>query len=150
MGLISRDRGWWGRQCPARPYGLTHAHDSKCADGHQSYQCCECGRLQLTDAELADEDREVLQEREPDPMTGCTVDHNSIKSALLIADGGEVRTRCPVCNVMVEPRYESIGANGGPSWGPGLGPLTPRQQARLRGYAGWHAFNGGDAGRLDA
>lgn len=43
MALVNERGGWWGLQCPARPKGLAHAHESGCdAPAHRG-RCCECG-----------------------------------------------------------------------------------------------------------
>jgi len=67
---------------------------------------------------------------------GCTVDHRSIKTALLIGDGGLEWTTCPICFTPVEARM--ITGNGpiGPGYGPGRGSITERL-ARKLGFVRW-------------
>lgn len=86
----------------------------------------------------------VLMLHQPDPMTGCPADHNSIEAKRLIGDDGWSLARCPFCNVQVEPRLRSaehsLGPTG-PTWGKGRGELTTRQREWLDGWFGWVAHN---------
>lgn len=66
----------------------------------------------------------------PDPMTGCDVDHNSIRTALLIGDGGQEWTRCPRCAAHIEPRL-ATGQYGGRNEGRGRGYMTERHRDEL-------------------
>lgn len=96
-----------------------------------------CLRCQRTPQE------HVMMLEQPDPMTGCPADHNSVDTKRLIGDAGWSWSRCPFCNVMVEPKLP--GAVTGPTYGPGRGDLTERLKTRLNGWLGWWKFNGGDA-----
>lgn len=71
----------------------------------------------------------------PDPLTECPVNHNSIETKMLIGDGGMRWSHCPYCNVMVEARFESIGAQGVP-YGKGRGAITTRLE-KVLGFLAW-------------
>jgi hypothetical protein len=159
--------GFWQEHCDARPEDLKHRHDTECTDGHLYDQCCECGLLlrdwvpnvnlappvpvvrpvtkdhhyQFTIAGFCGECGGVQDDHPligaPDPMTGCDVDHKSLKSALLIGDDGLSRSRCPRCGVMVEPAMAQ-GFATGPGYGRGRLPFTQRHLAELdRIRAAW-------------
>lgn len=69
----------------------------------------------------------------PDPATGCDVDHRSIDTKLLIGDEGLVRSTCPRCYEMIEPRMadKHNPAPAGRADGKGRGVIMPRMQWRL-------------------
>lgn len=83
--------------------------------------CSRCGRP---------ESMHVSFLPKPDPLTECPIDHNSLETKLLIGDAGYRWSHCPYCNVMVEKRYESIGAQGA-AWGRGRGAITERAKKAL-------------------
>ncbi len=145
MALVEDDPGFWTSQCPVRQYGLSHVHDAKCTDGHGASQCCECGRYREPAARSLPPPppppAATPMLPEPNPMTGCQVNHSSFSTALLIGEGLEWR-RCPSCSVMVEGALRT-GVVVGPVYGPGRGDLSVHQRKRLTGRAGWADFNGG-------
>jgi hypothetical protein len=61
------------------------------------------------------------------PLTDCPIDHDTLLSEHLVADGGARWHRCPSCNVMVEPKM-ATGQPSGPNYGPGRNPYTDRQK----------------------
>jgi hypothetical protein len=87
----------------------------------------------------------VVKQVEPagESVSECTTDHRSIDSKFLIGDEGVVRTSCPICGVMVEPRSITGTGPQGATWEKGRGELTPRQKNRLVGWSGWETYNGG-------
>lgn len=80
---------------------------------------------------------------EPDPITGCTVDHASIKTALLIGDGGLEWTRCPICGYHVEPAMpeDARSIKYKRPYGAGRLPFTRRHWADMEKLK--RAFEGG-------
>ena len=66
----------------------------------------------------------------PDPMTGCDVDHRSLRTALLIGDGGLEWASCPRCGAKVEPKM-STGFPDGKAEGRGRGYFTQRHRNEL-------------------
>lgn len=170
---MSGYNGFWTQPCPVRSApDLRHKHDIRCEE-HAADQCCECGQHSRetpppTTPPPAPDNRPPADHiyvftiagrcarcqrtsfehpsflKEPDPMTECQVDHYSLSTKLNVVDGGEQWSRCPQCNVQVEPKSLSGMGATGPSWGPGRGSLAPRTEEWLRGWAGWVAFNGGD------
>ncbi len=138
--------GFWQEHCDARPEDLKHRHAQDCADGHLYDQCCECGLqardwvqsvdltppvpvvrpvtkghpYQFTIAGFCGGCGGVQDDHPligvPDPMTGCDVDHKSLKPAHLLGDGGWVWSSCPRCGIMVEPNLAThvmVGRNEG-------------------------------------
>lgn len=99
------------------------------------------GRCPLPGCGRPEADHPIML-RQKDPMTECTVDHNSIKSVHLIGDGGLTWTRCPFCHVMVEPMM-ARGEVTGSKYDPGRGDMTERLKRRLLGWRGWVDFLGG-------
>lgn len=69
---------------------------------------------------------------EPNPMTGCVLDHDTIEARQVIGDAGLRWAHCPYCNVQVEARYQSIGPQG-VAWGKGRGAITERFE-RVLGF----------------
>ncbi len=98
-----------------------------------------CGRCQRPSSEH-------MTFQEPDPLTGCTVKHDSITAKTMLDDGGLFWASCPECGVMVEPGFDIAKGKGpvGPAYGLGRGVLTDRLMKRLEGWAGWVKYNGGD------
>lgn len=89
----------------------------------------------------------VMRLAEPDPVTGCVVDHNTLPVSvnLFVDRDAEMMTRaqCVVCSVMLEPKM-ATGIPVGRADDPGRGDLTERMKKRLRGWYGWWRHNGGD------
>lgn len=98
-------------------------------------RCLRCQRLKGEHVPMLDK---------PDPLTECPVDHASLNLAHYSTSAGMEWLRCPICRTMVEGKFAShIDPKvTGPSWGPGRGELTVRQQEKLRARAGWADYNG--------
>lgn len=142
-------------QCPARGAGLSHAHWTRCRPPaphpndsstefsgrvHGPLQCCHCEEtLELESAAPKPEPEPEPEAPAAEPSGDCTVDHNSVKSSLLIGDGGLEWSRCPICGVHVEPRFPPQGVQGKP-YERGRGDLTERQRRRLFSWAGWSRY----------
>jgi hypothetical protein len=86
---------------------------------------------------------EVRRLDTPDPMTGCVLDHTTIDTKRLIGDEGLTWSRCPFCNVIVEPAMRGDGPIG-PAWGKGRGELVARVMDRLQAWKGYITHLGGD------
>jgi hypothetical protein len=140
------DDTFWTEPCGARSYGLTHTRDS----GGWN-KCQDCGLVPSPVAApagvLAVIPTSIARLDEPNPMTGCVLDHSTIEAKLLIGDSGLRWAHCPFCNVMVEAKLAAgidapTGAIG-PAWGPGRGEwFNPRLLKRLTAWVGWLDFRG--------
>lgn len=167
---------FWSEHCDARMgHDLKHVHERDCPDGHVPGQCCECGRMasawtggtttpaeRRSDqphkyrftvtgrcAECNQTESQHLIEL-PEPVGGCTVDHNSITTRFLIGDKGNRWSSCPMCDTQVEPRTAKgrwegdkyvPGEMEGRRFGRGRMPFTQRhwdELARIKA-----AFEGG-------
>lgn len=91
--------------------------------------CVRCQRTQ--DAHPA------VMQVEPREPGSCAVDHASLRTALLINDGGLEWRRCPVCNSMIEPKL-ATGSPVGAPWGIGRGIITARL-SKVLGFHRWRA-----------
>lgn len=117
----------WLDQCPARGYGLTHAHDRDCRDGHIAGQCCECGGFP---GPIVAE-----QPSQPPTIVMPPLDVQARLHALGLDHGEDtgmedIRQEHDE-DTPVEPRMVTGDGPQGKTTGPGRGDLTPRQMTRL-------------------
>ena len=170
------DNSFWAEPCPARGSSLTHAHWAACKpDGghppdntgnegntHPYEMCCHCQmtKAMMTEADIAMREMGLPAQLLPAPTDGqCTVDHNSITSKLVLAEGvGDLgppegardwhinRTTCPICGVPVEPKL-ATGEVTGPIYGRGRGELSERHKMDLETVLKREKFQAWSEGR---
>lgn len=160
---------FWQEDCPERGSALSHAHWNMCSpkgyhpgtnDKHLDDQCCHCGGRSNPQPPVADV-KEVLQQPTADHVyrwtmagkcaecqgiedahplsTSSAHDHDTIKTQLLIGDGGLEWTDCVVCAMFVEPQ-RATGRPVGKHWGPGRGEMTERLKRKLDFIAVTHGY----------
>jgi hypothetical protein len=139
---------FWSAQCPARGPGLRHRHATECKDGHAEDRCCECGGSQFAKFDAGEAGGLPLRVMPPLDVAARLKAVGSLPPKP--ADNPPPALR-PVPRrimpwesddeVLAVHLHEQKHVTGhGPTGtvnGPGRGPLTPRQQARLMAWAGW-------------
>jgi hypothetical protein len=127
----------WKQQCPARGYGLTHAHDTQCKDGHIAGQCCECGGF--PGPQVAEHTHQFSV---PPPLD---VTARMKALGLLQEDTGMEDIRAEHDdNTPVEPKMITGNGPEGKPDGKGRGDLTYRQEMRIMRWKAFILEIGGD------
>lgn len=159
---------FWRETCESRGPALTHAHWDKCSDeahppaGHYPFQCCHCGAMDPAARAWLLGQRHVTQFNPPrkqetskttPPPVPLDVQQRLRDIGLIpviAPDKPAMRPMeralpaAPDAALLTDHLHEQKHVTGsGPTGTPngrGRGELTPRQQARLRAWAGWSRF----------
>ena len=130
----------WNEQCPARPYGLSHAHDRDCDEHHfpphAQGQCCECGSHRFYPPAMmgAEAIRQRMQQLGLTPAEPV-VEETEMEDIAAPIDGPE-----HTGDEYVEPRYVTGNGPTGKRLGWGRGEPTPRFLARVEAFVGWREW----------
>jgi len=137
-GVPMQPPPFWRAQCGARGPGLKHRHAVGCEDGHDEWQCCECGDSALDYNEpstvMPPIDVEArLRATGQWPVDGPPAAMRPVPRRIMPWESdGEVLEKH-----LHEAKHVTGSGPTGTLLGPGRGALTIRQQQRLMAWAGW-------------